>query len=152
MDNLLRKEDRPNLKLAADSFKVLALASCQLSQKRKERVATDLEPPYKRLCSASNPVTSFLFGDELPKQVKDIKDAQVVSAKMAKKDDRFRFKGKPGMRSGKHTSGGKFKKPFLGFRAPQHQQSRRRGPPRAQEAQGRPKERSNAQGKGPTRS
>ena len=54
MDNLLRREDKANLKLAAEAFKILAFASCQLSQKRKELVALDLEQPFNRLCSASN--------------------------------------------------------------------------------------------------
>ena len=84
MDSLVRKEeDKANLKLAVEAFKVLALASCQLSQKRLELIALDLEPPFKRLCSASNPVTSYFFGDIITKLVKNIKDTQFVGAKMS---------------------------------------------------------------------
>lgn len=130
MDNLFKKEDRTNLKLAAEAFKLLALASCQLSQKRKDLVARDMEPPYKRLCSSSNPVTEYLFGDELPKQVKDIKDTQMVSAKMVKKDDRGRFKGKSKFKPRGTAPTNRSRKPFLGHRTPH--QSRRRGAHRPQ--------------------
>ena len=143
MDNLLRKEDRTNLKLAADSFKLLAMTSCQLSQKRKDLVSLDLEPPYKRLCSATNPVTSNLFGDDLPKLVKDIKDTQMLSSKVGRRDDRLKARNRPKYKPRGQTTESKHRKPFLGFRAPHPPRGRgtRRQPgaPRAPNRAGQPK-------------
>ena len=104
------KEDKSNVKLTAEAFKVLALASCQLSQKRKELVALNLKPPFRRICSASNPVTSYLFGDKLHNLFKDIKDTQSVGAKMSRTEDRSPVKGRSKLKP-RHFAC-KFRQPF----------------------------------------
>ena len=43
-----------------------------------------LNTNYRHLCSPSNPVTSLLFGDDLPKAVKDISDTNRLSSKFTK--------------------------------------------------------------------
>ena len=50
---------------------MLANANKEINMRHKEMIKPDLHDDYKHLCSSSIEPTSFLFGDELPKQVKD---------------------------------------------------------------------------------
>ena len=45
---------------------------------------SQLNANYRHLCSPSNPVTSLLFGDDLPKAIKDISDTNGLSSKLTK--------------------------------------------------------------------
>ena len=47
-------------------------ASFFTSLKRREFLKSDIAMAYQSVCSKSNPVTTYLFGDELPKHVNDI--------------------------------------------------------------------------------
>ena len=131
MDSLCQAGDMTHLRLTADAFKVLALTSCNLSQCCKELVGLDLEGPFKRPASTANPVTSQLFGDDLPKLVKDIMDTQLVSSKLSRKDTWGRYKGRSWHRT-KRVELQKGHRPFLMGRAASHSGRRkgqgRRGP------------------------
>ena len=68
--------------MATDTFQMLAFTSAALSQKRKELIKPDLDKSYKRLCGGKRPVSTWLFGDELTKQIKDINESQKVGRKV----------------------------------------------------------------------
>lgn len=94
MDSLRSSKDREALSQLGDTFKLLALASTHLSTKRKELIAPDLAFQYKQLCSANKPVTQLLFGDELQKNLRDIKEAQSVGVKLASPPHRGDYRGR----------------------------------------------------------
>lgn len=56
----------------ADAVTLIGHASYLASLKRREFLKPDISSAYQSVCSKSNPVTTFLFGDELPKHIKDI--------------------------------------------------------------------------------
>ena len=45
----------------------------------------DLNEQFKQLCSSQNPVTKVLFGDDLPKSVKEINATNRVDVKVSSK-------------------------------------------------------------------
>ena len=57
-----------------DGVLLLANANQELNYRRREFMRPQLNTNYRHLCSPSNPVTAELFGDDLPKAVKDITD------------------------------------------------------------------------------
>ena len=60
------------LPMLADAVTLIGHASYLASLKRREFLKPDISSAYQSVCSKSNPVTTFLFGDELPKHIKDI--------------------------------------------------------------------------------
>jgi len=137
MHKIRQRKDRESLKLLGDALRLLALSSSQLSQKRKDCIAPDLAPQYRQVCSASRPVSHLLFGDELNKSLREIKEAQNVGTKIGVQAPSFRgnFRGRgyknQGSRFDTNPRGQHSFKPrgFLGGRQSYH---KRRG------AQGRP--------------
>lgn len=67
-----------------DGVLLLANANQELNYRRRELMRPQLNVNYRHLCSPSNPVTSLLFGDDLPKAVKDISDTNRLSSKLTK--------------------------------------------------------------------
>ena len=67
-----------------DRVLLLANASQELNYRRRELIRPQLNANYRHPCSPSNPVTSLLFGDDLPKAVKDISDTNRLSSKLTK--------------------------------------------------------------------
>ena len=55
-----------------DGVLLLANANQELKHQQRELMRPQLNTNYRHLCSPSNPVTAELFGDDLPKAVKDI--------------------------------------------------------------------------------
>ena len=62
-------EGRDLIQRLSDSIAMLANANKEINMCRKEMIKPALHDDYKHLCSSSIKPTSFLFGDELPKQV-----------------------------------------------------------------------------------
>ena len=60
------------LPLFADAVTFLGHTSYMTSLKRREFLKPDIAQAYQSVCSKSNPVTTCLFGDELPKHIKEI--------------------------------------------------------------------------------
>ena len=48
-----------------------------LNVRRREALRPELHASYRYLCATSNPISSELFGDDLPKAVKDITDTKM---------------------------------------------------------------------------
>ena len=67
-----------------DGVLLLANANQELNYRWRELMRPQLNANYRHLCSPSNPVTSLLFGDDLPKAVKDISDTNRLSSKLSK--------------------------------------------------------------------
>ena len=67
-----------------DGVLLLANPNQELNYPRRELMRPQLNANYRHLCSPSNPVTSLLFGDDLPKAVKDISDTNRLSSKLTK--------------------------------------------------------------------
>ena len=64
------------------SFKLLAHTAAQASFKRRELIVYDLPSEYKGLASKAVPITENLFGDDLPKRIKELSDTQKVTASL----------------------------------------------------------------------
>ena len=62
---------------------VLLLSSNrELSLKRRDLIRPDLNKQYASLCNSSTPVSSFLFGDELNKEVEELTKSHKLSSKV----------------------------------------------------------------------
>ncbi|PFX17002.1 hypothetical protein AWC38_SpisGene18697 [Stylophora pistillata] len=59
-------------------------ANQELNYRRRELMMPQLNTNYRHLCSPSNPATAELFGDDLPKAVKDTSDTNRLSSKLTK--------------------------------------------------------------------
>ena len=51
---------------------VMAHALYEFSMKCREILKPEVDGRYKSLCRDSQPITTWLFGDELPKSIRDI--------------------------------------------------------------------------------
>ena len=51
--------------------------------KHQEQIKPDLHAQYRQLCALQQPVTSLLFGDDLPKAMKDMAQTNQVGVKLA---------------------------------------------------------------------
>ena len=72
------------LPLLADAVTFLGHASFLTSLKRREFLKPDMaEPYYQSVCNRSNAITTCLFGDELPKHVKEISEVNKISRKVS---------------------------------------------------------------------
>ena len=67
-----------------DGVLLLANANQELNYRRRELMRPQINTNYRHLCSPSNPVTSLLFGNDLPKAVKDVTDINRLSSKLTK--------------------------------------------------------------------
>ena len=50
---------------------LIAHSVYELNLSRRELIRPDLNEQYKQLCSSQTPISKFLFGDDLPKAVKE---------------------------------------------------------------------------------
>lgn len=57
----------------------------ELNLKRRELIKPDLNDQYKQLCGSQTAVTKLLFGDDLPKSVKEITETNKVGQKVSSK-------------------------------------------------------------------
>ena len=78
-----------------DALALLCNANFELNCVRKDFIKPNLNTRYTHLCKPSNPVTKFLFGDDLSKQVKDLKDEQKATAGVMKVQGNRRFLSHP---------------------------------------------------------
>lgn len=73
-----------------DALALLCNAQFELNCLRKDFIKPDLNSRYAHLCKPSTPVTRLLFGDNLSKQVKEMKDQQLATAGVTKGQGRPR--------------------------------------------------------------
>jgi len=67
--------------ITADMAAMLGQTSHEISLKRRVFIRSVINPEYKDLCSISQPVTTYLFGDDLPKLVKELNLTNKLSNK-----------------------------------------------------------------------
>ena len=53
------------------------------SLKRRAFLKPEIAKPYQSVCNRSNAITTFLFGDELPKHIKEIGEVNKISRKVS---------------------------------------------------------------------
>ncbi|PIK45243.1 hypothetical protein BSL78_17887 [Apostichopus japonicus] len=68
-----------------DTLALLAQGNLQLNLARRELIKADLSRDFATLCSQNVPVTKFLFGDDISKELKDIVNANKMAAKVMPK-------------------------------------------------------------------
>jgi hypothetical protein len=73
---------------------LLGNALYEISMKRREILKPEVAGRYKSLCRDSQPITTWLFGDELPKSIRDI--AQVKRMCVKQFSDKQKFDGPSG--------------------------------------------------------
>ena len=71
--------------LALDSLRLLCFANAHINQRRRELLKPDVQEQYRQLFSHSNPVTDYLLGDDLEKQVKTINEVSKVGSRVSGK-------------------------------------------------------------------
>ena len=87
VDAKKRKEDSIPLNdvydLSIDALTFLGNSVYEFSMKRRELLKSEVAPAYKSLCHESQPITTLLFGDELPQSIRNI--SQVKRMRSAQK-------------------------------------------------------------------
>ena len=72
------------VKQLMDGVLLMANANMELNLRRREALKPELHTSYRYLCAPSNPITTELFGDDLPKVVKDITDTNRITSKLSR--------------------------------------------------------------------
>lgn len=67
-----------------DALALLSNTNFELNCLRKHLIRPDLNSRFTHLCKPTTPVGKFLFGDDLPKQVKDLQEQQKATAGVMK--------------------------------------------------------------------
>ena len=73
------------LQLSLDSLALMGHSINEVNIKRRELIKPDLNDQFKQLCGSHTPVTKLLFGDDLPKSVKEISETNKVGVKVSSK-------------------------------------------------------------------
>ncbi len=111
-------KDKSNIQLAAKALQLVASASAQLSQHRRDLIVPELDSQLKPLSAVSNPITDNLFVDDLAKQVKKICETQQlgsnISRPVLRRPDFYRSGGGSQPYRGHARSSYIKAKPFLG--------------------------------------
>ena len=71
--------------LSLDSLALMGHSINEVNIKRRELIKPDLNDQFKQLCGSHTPVTKLLFGDDLPKSVKEISETNKVGVKVSSK-------------------------------------------------------------------
>ena len=98
------------LQLSLDSLALMGHSINEVNIKRHELIKPDLNNQFKQLCGSHTPVTKLLFGDDLPKSVKEIPETNKVGVKVSskppthyhKQQKRSNFAHRPHNQSQKH--------------------------------------------------
>ena len=111
-----------------DAVAFATYANHEVSNKRRQCIKPELHQDYRPLCSPSNPVTTWLFGDDLSKQVKDMTEVNKVGQRVAQsrfhdKTSTFSYKSKASRRA-RHSQNHFFDRR-------RHTQHRKRGNPKS---------------------
>ena len=97
VDSFLLTENSPDNKTLItclmDGVLLFANANQELNFRRRELLRPQLNANYRYLCAPSNPVTGELFGDDLPKAIKDITDTNRLSSKLTRDSSRYTRRG-----------------------------------------------------------
>ena len=88
VNDLISKPDMPSkgqlVNQLMDGVLLMANSNTELNLRRREALKPELHTSYRYLCAPSNPITTELFGDDLPKAVKDITDTNRITSKLSR--------------------------------------------------------------------
>ena len=77
MNQCIEKDsDNTTFELACDAFQMLSYAHRDSSNIRRHMLKPAVSKTYRKLCSPSTPISEFLFGDDLHKQIKDLNETK----------------------------------------------------------------------------
>ena len=86
------KEDAISLNdvydLTVDALTLVGNSVYEFSMKRREMLKSEVALAYKSLCHESQPITTMLFGDELPQSIRNISQVKRMAAKSIGHDRR----------------------------------------------------------------
>ena len=82
-------ERKLNIRRATDALAILAHSNMDLNFRRREQLKPFLNSYYRALCTRAIPVTNWLFGDELSKNIRDINETNRVGKTVPKRDQRY---------------------------------------------------------------
>ena len=99
------------LQLSLDSLALMGRSINEVNMKRRELIKPDLNDQFKQLCGSQTPVTKLLFGDDLPKSVKEISETNKVGVKVSSKQPHYNKEQKRSNFS--HCPHHQNQKPFL---------------------------------------
>ena len=69
--------------LACDAFQLLAYGHRDMSHTRRQFLKQAVSKQYRKLCQPSVPVTEYLFGDDLQKQMRDLNEGHKFTQDLA---------------------------------------------------------------------
>ena len=78
----------------ADAMTFLCHSSYKISMSRRELLRDNINSSCRSVCSHSTPVGKWLFGDELPKQIKDIAEVNKLAKKLGSNHQSSSLSGK----------------------------------------------------------
>ena len=104
-----------------DAVTLLGNALYDFSMKRRELLKTEVAVGYKSLCRDNQPVSSLLFGDELPQSIRDISQVKRMSLRKVSTQRKF---------VGENNSSRKFFRPYQTSRSSEPLNFTRRSDPR----------------------
>ena len=88
VNDLISKPDMPSkgqlVNQLMDGVLLMANSNTELNLRCREALKPELRTSYRYLCAPSNPITTELFGDDLPKAVKDITDTNRITSKLSR--------------------------------------------------------------------
>ena len=79
------RNTREVLNQVMDAIAILGNANWRLNMKRREIIKPELNPPYTRLCKEEIKPSQKLYGDDLPKHLKEMTDAKRAGQQVQKK-------------------------------------------------------------------
>ena len=81
--NISKEDVSCFLRFTLDSLTLLSHSVYEANLIRRELIRPDLNELYRQLCSSQTPISKFLFGDDLPKAVKEISETNKVSQRVS---------------------------------------------------------------------
>ena len=94
MTSLLNVELMGAFRKGLDALIFLMAASRELNNRRRELIKPGINKDYAHLCSSNIATTEFLFGDDLPQQVKELTELNRVANQLQASRGRSRARGR----------------------------------------------------------
>ena len=126
VNDLISKPDMPSkgqlVNQLMDGVLLMANSNTELNLRRRKALKPELPTSYRYLCSPSNPITTELFGDDLPKVVKYITDTNRITSKLSRESKqhfkRSRSDGHSDRYQGKYSNNNYYSGPSKNYRRP----------------------------------
>ena len=96
------RNTREVLNQVMDAVAILGNANWRLNMKRREIIKPELNPPYTRLCKEEIKPSQKLYGDDLPKHLKEMTDAKRAGQQVQKSSQSSKSHKQKGHRSTLH--------------------------------------------------